>query len=527
MSAAELPVEALYALAGALLLFFVWLLARPRQKIAATDQSDQLHRDEIIAAASSNDSRAISRALPIAAEVIKKNPQPVFADADFTAAICRLLFRGGQKLLCQQILTQTAERYSQQQWHLDLEIDFLTSQKQTDDKSLFRIQDLQRQFPENSKLNLYLANYNDKKKTYKQTSLQYFIKAAEAQPDNARWLYAVARCRQNHGDLAAALEAVNQLLKIDPGFPGAQDLKRLLEEHLFPKPPDPPKKAGNGSDEHGFAADRYSQVSEMGRGGMGIVYKAFDEVLQRWVAIKTLQDSIAESQPELKQRFLSEARILAALVHPSIPKVFDLSLKSPYYLAFELINGQSLRSFLEKQEKPLSLHHFLQMACDMASALAYACSKDVLHRDIKPDNILVDSDNHCYLIDFGLAQIEGQVNLTKTGLVMGTPWYLAPERFKGEPATVASEIYAFGVMLFEMLEGCKPYEGNDVNLVMVQEPKKVSREDVCKELQILISECLSKNPANRPANFDEILTIFENEMKKAAISKDLNHENSV
>jgi serine/threonine-protein kinase len=163
----------------------------------------------------------------------------------------------------------------------------------------------------------------------------------------------------------------------------------------------------------------------------------------------------------------------------------------------------------------------------IASALAYANGKEILHRDIKPENVLVDTEtDRCYIIDFGLAQIEGAQNLTKTGIVMGTPWYLAPERFNGEPASIASEIYSFGVMLYEMLEGGKPYNGNDINLVLVQEPKTVTREDAPIGLKVLIGESLSKNAANRPESFNEIAQTLEL-LKNSCLNKDIKDENSV
>lgn len=518
MSIAEIPAEILYA-AGGLIFFLLILLVFFRRRTGQKDKKDDSqvtisHRDELLAAGASTDSRTISRAIPIATSLIQKNPQPALKDAELTEAICHILYRGGQKSFCQDFMRRASKTYADQQWFIELQIELLTTQKQIDEKTLFKIQDLQKKYPDNDKLNLFLASYYDRKKTYKAANLKYFEKASACENDSARWLYAIARCQQNQGNLNAAMETTNRLMAKDSGFPGAHDLKRLLEEQLNPKKQPSNNGSKAQSEDPGFAAERYTQISEMGRGGMGVVYKAFDEVLQRWVAIKTLQESIAISQPDLKQRFLGEARILAALDHPSIPKVFDLSLKPPYYLAFELINGESLRSYLEKSNGSLSIERFLSFAIDITSALAYADGKDILHRDIKPENILVTDEERCYVIDFGLAQIEGQTNLTKTGLVMGTPWYLAPERFRGEPATTSSEIYALGVMLFEMLEGCKPYDGNDINLVLVQEPKKVSRDDASLELQVMISECLSKNPANRPENFDEILTvlkqIFEN-----------------
>ncbi len=417
--------EQIYAGVGiiiVILAIFVFLIKRKKRSQAlaesATLATDN-HREEIIAAAASGDSRAISRAIPIATG-IAKNSTELVNDGELLPAICRLLYLGGQKSLCQQLMNKISARYADKDWFLDLEIEFLTGIKKLDNKTVWKIQELLKQFPEDARLHLMLANYFDKRKTFKAENLTTFIKANAFEPGEPRWLYAIARCQQNLNHLPDAQKALNDLLELSPNFPGAQDLKRVIDNLIDPPKPKPaPKPAQTAST--GFSSERYSQVSEMGRGGMGVVYKAFDEVLQRWVAIKTLQESLAESQPEVKRRFLGEARILAALDHGSIPKVFDLSLKPPYYLAFELINGRSLREILNRNQSIKDTDTLIHMASEIASALAYAESKSVLHRDIKPENILVDAKGHCFVIDFGLAQFEEQQSLTKTGVVMGTP----------------------------------------------------------------------------------------------------------
>ncbi|MFZ5951484.1 MAG: protein kinase domain-containing protein [Candidatus Rifleibacteriota bacterium] len=519
----ELANEQIYAGIGIILVvfaIFVFLIKRKKQthRVAAPEApAPDNHREEIIAAAASGDSRAISRAIPIATG-IAKNSTELVNDGELLPAICRLLYLGGQKSLCQQLMNKISSRYSDKEWFLNLEIEFLTEVKKLDEKTVWRIQDLIKRFPEDSRLHITLANHFDKRKTYKAENLPSFLKASAFEPGEPRWLYAVARCQQNLSHLTEAQKALNDLLELSPNFPGAQDLKRVIDNLINPPKPKPAHKAAPSAST-GFSVERYSQVSEMGRGGMGIVYKAFDEVLQRWVAIKTLQESLAESQPEIKQRFLGEARILAALDHGSIPKVFDLSLKPPYYLAFELINGRSLRDILNRNQFIKDTDTLFQMATEIASALAYAESKSILHRDIKPENILVDAKGHCFVIDFGLAQFEGQQSLTKTGMVMGTPWYLAPERFRGDPASIASEIYSLGIMLYEMIEGNKPYEGDDINVVLVQEPKAVTRADIPGSIKVLVGECLSKNPANRPENFKEISQILDDSIKKLRAQK--------
>lgn len=516
---------AIIATAALFALFFIIGILRNRSAKKHVSDEVGAHREAIITASISNDTRQISRNISIASSLARR-PERFIDDRDLTQALCRLLFRGGQKTLCNDLLTGITAKYGSEKWYAELEIEFALNVKKPEDKDLKKALELEKKFPSDPRPILFIAAYHDKRKTYRNDTLKYFEAASQIEAKEPRWAYALARCRQNAGNLSGALEIIKKLIEVDSRFPGAHELKRLIEEQINP-PPKPAPKSKSADTPLEFSAERYSQITEMGRGGMGIVYKAFDEVLQRWVAIKTLQQSIADAQPEVKQRFLGEARILASLDHPAIPKIFDLSLKPPYYIAFELIKGISLREYLEKNGRIEDLSRFISYATMIASALAYANGKEILHRDIKPENVLVDTEtDRCYIIDFGLAQIEGAQNLTKTGIVMGTPWYLAPERFSGEPASIASEIYSFGVMLYEMLEGGKPYNGNDINLVLVQEPKPVTREDAPIGLKVLIGESLSKNAANRPENFNEITQTLEL-LKKSCLNKDKKDENSV
>lgn len=258
------------------------------------------------------------------------------------------------------------------------------------------------------------------------------------------------------------------------------------------------------SDNESSLPPRYVQVVEIGRGGMGTVYRAFDDVLAREVAIKTLNEAIAGSDPELRDRFLGESRILAALDHPSIPKVFDVSVNPPIFIAFEFIRGENLRSLLEPG--PLAIDTALKIGGEVAEGLHHVIERGVLHRDIKPENILIDISGRSRIVDFGLAHGAMKAQLTQTGVVVGTPWYLAPERLRGQPATPASEIFAFGVMLFEMICGRRPFTGDDVTVILVQDPPRPRdlRPDCPHRLEVLLLDCISKNPNNRPPDFKEI-----------------------
>ncbi|MBF0499745.1 MAG: protein kinase [Candidatus Riflebacteria bacterium] len=491
--------------------------------------------------------------IPLALTELGKG-DTLLEDPPITQAVINILVRGGQAQSAASFMTKAGTRYSQQPWFMDLEIDLLVAKRAADEKVFQRLQDACRRCPDrldwkkrvlelaialnsmtptvltliatfykesNDNRSLaYLAESYDKKKMFNNVSLPYFQKISEIEPNKARWLYALARCRQNADDPEGAQKALEQLLQIDSGYPGTHELKQLLYNKKNPSPEKPPEvdppaaaaKVGAAieSREGVSLPPRYRDVTELGRGGMGVVYKAFDDILQRIVAIKALQSDVASQQPDLRERFLSESRILASLDHPSMPKVFDLSVKPPYYLAFEFIEGETLREVIERgnQKGGTDLHAMLAIARDLASGLHYAAERGVLHRDIKPDNILVDGKGKAKLVDFGLAQVEGKMKMTQTGVILGTPWYLAPERLRGEPATIASEIYAFGVTLYEMLTCHRPFQGEDISVIMVQEPTPLRqfRAEIDRSLEVMVLDSLNKNPANRPASFSELET---------------------
>ncbi|HNV72449.1 MAG TPA: protein kinase, partial [Candidatus Ozemobacteraceae bacterium] len=262
----------------------------------------------------------------------------------------------------------------------------------------------------------------------------------------------------------------------------------------------------------GGLPSRYQQITLIGSGGMGMVYKAFDANLQRWVAIKTFREEAASRHPEVLKRFLNESRIMASLDHPTIPKVFDLSVASPYYLSFEFLEGDDLRKVIGSfsTEAPPDLQGCLTLGIQLASGFHHAAEKGILHRDIKPENLILETGGRVRIIDFGLAHLEGSMNMTESGVVIGTPWYLAPERLQGQPASVATELYAFGFALYELLTTVRPYPGDAVTVVFARDPipLRQMRPDAPPELESVLARCLSKNPLTRPTNFAEIESLL-------------------
>src|SRR5713226_4090632 len=208
---------------------------------------------------------------------------------------------------------------------------------------------------------------------------------------------------------------------------------------------------------------RYEILAELGRGAMGVVYKARDPQIDRQVAVKTfsIRGHDQEQEEEFRQRFVCEAQAAGRLHHPGIVAIFDVGHnpedQSPY-IVLEFVPGETLNKILIR-EKKLPLANALQLAEELAEALDYAHAQGVVHRDIKPANILVTEDGHAKIADFGIAKLNLS-QLTLPGKVMGTPAYMAPEQLSGEGVDGRSDIFSLGVILYAMVTGHSPFHGN-------------------------------------------------------------------
>jgi len=251
---------------------------------------------------------------------------------------------------------------------------------------------------------------------------------------------------------------------------------------------------------------RYEIVAELGRGAMGVVYKARDPQIDRLVALKTVSmlGEEGEAEAEFRQRFLNEAQAAGRLHHPGIVTVFDAG-ESPDgqgpYIVLEYVAGETLNRVLARQKK-LPLARALQLAEEIAEALAYAHEQGVVHRDIKPANILITEDGHAKIADFGIAQLN-LAHFTLPGKVMGTPAYMAPEQLTGENADGRSDLFSLGVILYTMVTGHSPFQGDSATTVCF---KVVNRDPVApsafdlelpRGLDVVISRAIAKDPADR------------------------------
>ncbi len=247
----------------------------------------------------------------------------------------------------------------------------------------------------------------------------------------------------------------------------------------------------------------YQIVEEIGRGGMGTVYRAQQPSLNRSVAIKVLAPNLAQDK-EFFDRFKQEALATAALDHPNIIHVYDTGEENEiHYIAMEYIGGGNLFTRMKKLAAPMPPLEAIPIAAQIALALDYAHRRNIVHRDVKPSNILLDSEGRAVLSDLGIARALEGTRLTHTGITMGTPEYMSPEQAEGKPLDGRADLYSLGVVLFEMLTGRTPFQA-DTPLVMLYkqihdqppDPTKVNAK-IPKKLGAVLQKSLAKDPAKR------------------------------
>lgn len=270
--------------------------------------------------------------------------------------------------------------------------------------------------------------------------------------------------------------------------------------------------------------DRFRIISVIARGGMGRVYRAEQVPLGRLVAIKTLdpRHQGGDADPHFQQRFFLEASVASKLQHPNTVTVFDYGRTADgiYFIAMELVEGRSLLN-LVRQEAPLPAARVVHIAMQIARSLREAHRLDVIHRDLKPGNVLLarhgDEEDFVKVLDFGLVkhvvETEAEQELTKAGLFMGSPKYMSPEQIRGERVDARGDVYALGVVMYEMLSGKVPFEReNTVKVLMAHMHEVVPPLQVpdCPEaLTQLVMRCLGKTPDERPASMDEVIVLLK------------------
>lgn len=258
----------------------------------------------------------------------------------------------------------------------------------------------------------------------------------------------------------------------------------------------------------------YEIIEKIGRGGMGVVYKATDTRLHRPVAIKFLSNGFSPGEEEY-ERFKTEARASAALNHPNIAQIFAIEeADDDLFIAMEYVDGCELSEKIHPSMPPADgegLTGNIEIANQIAKGLWAAHEKGIVHRDIKPANIMIDSRGVVKIMDFGLAKVHGQGQMTQAGTTLGTIAYMSPEQTRGEEVDQRSDIWSYGVLFYELLTGCRPFQGAYEQAVMYsilnEQPRPVSElcPDVPSHIEQIINKCLQKDVNDRYQSFSEIM----------------------
>ena len=256
---------------------------------------------------------------------------------------------------------------------------------------------------------------------------------------------------------------------------------------------------------------RYQIIERIGRGAMGVVYRARDEAMNREVALKVLMADF-EDEPDVRARFLREAEAAASLSHPNIITIFDVGEDSDrFFIVMELLRGATLKDFL-KQDDGARMDRKLDLMLQIAAGLGAAHRASVFHRDLKPGNIFVRTDGLVKILDFGVARLAGS-SMTASGFIVGTLDYMSPEQARGADVDARSDIFSLGGVFYYMVAGRKPFPANDLptlfRQIQSEEPPPLDNTDASAELAGLIMKALAKSPDARFQSCQEVSAQLE------------------
>jgi non-specific serine/threonine protein kinase len=269
-------------------------------------------------------------------------------------------------------------------------------------------------------------------------------------------------------------------------------------------------------------AGKYKIIEEIGRGGMGVVYKAKDTRLKRTVALKFLPPELTQDK-EARQRFIQEAQAAGALDHPNICTVYEVDeANEQAFIAMSYIDGHSLKDRL--QDGPLDVEEVKDIALQVAEGLKEAHERGIVHRDIKPANIMITEKGQTKITDFGLAKLSSGADLTKASTIMGTVAYMSPEQAKGESVDHRTDIWSLGVMLFEIMTGHPPFQGDHETAVVysILNEEPVDVKTLCSDcpdiLADIITTCLQKKAEMRFVSLQELLDVLEGKTQHTKVT---------
>jgi len=306
---------------------------------------------------------------------------------------------------------------------------------------------------------------------------------------NVNLFFIMGQAYEKIKDFVKAEGIYRAVEKFDPDYPGIQkkmeNIKKVKEDILKI-----------------YHKDRYEIIKTVGKGGIGVVYKAKDKILERMVALKILNQSAIKDQHDI-ERFFSEARKVAKLSHPNIVVVHDYGqMESDYYISMEFIEGINLIDLI-KQKHPIVIEVILLIARELFKALAHSHQNGITHRDIKPRNIMITYENEVKVVDFGIAVLIDDLKKDEKDVISGSPSYMSPEQFQHLSTDHRTDIYSAGVTLFHLVKGEPPYMDTSIEKLMIKhltEPiplMNVNRDDIPEKLIQIIEKCMAKNKEDR------------------------------
>jgi tetratricopeptide (TPR) repeat protein len=323
---------------------------------------------------------------------------------------------------------------------------------------------------------------------------------------NIEWFYVLGQAYENAGNFKKAFEIYQLILTEDYSFKDVhqkiKDVENLIQKY---------KEMELISED---SSERYRIIEKIGEGGMGVVFKAEDTVLKRVVALKILNKTLVADKRNL-ERFFSEARSTASLTQANIVTVYDVGqIKDDYFISMEYIEGENFMSLI-RRKKTFSPSQIIFIAIKLFKALDYSHRKGIIHRDIKPHNIMITKQKEIKIMDFGLAVILGDQK-SESGVITGTPYYMSPEQIQGIPVDHRTDIYSSGTTLFHLTTGHVPFKGENIFYQHLFDPVpaiKKYRSDVPEKLCYIIEKCMEKKREQRFQSAMEVL----NEMKTIKI----------